>query len=353
MSLLKISLRAVKIPAATTLYTPIRISRRAMSSYSWQKAPSPPATQAVVGRSSHSLNVVGNKAYIFSGENVPRQPIDADLHVYNLAAKTWLPSHPVTSETPSPRVGHGSATVENRIYVFGGRGGAEMDPLDDAMYVFDTERGEWSKIAAVGDVPEKRSYHSMCASKTDIYLFGGCPSKGRLSTLHRFHIPTSTWHALPTPPSTLAPRGGAGLAYLNGKVYVHAGFCGTELDDTWVFDVETQQWNQIAGGGVKPTPRSVHGFVALERRGVLCCVGGEGAPSALGHAGAGKYLNDVWILTPTSTGATWEEANHASGEAPTPRGWVPAAVWKDDSVVIHGGFDGEKRDDGLYVLKFE
>ena len=35
-------------------------------------------------RSSHTVSVIGFKAYIFGGEVAPRQPVDNAMHVYTL-----------------------------------------------------------------------------------------------------------------------------------------------------------------------------------------------------------------------------------------------------------------------------
>jgi len=37
-----------------------------------------------IPRSSHTLNVVGNRAFIFGGEISPRQPVDASMNVVTL-----------------------------------------------------------------------------------------------------------------------------------------------------------------------------------------------------------------------------------------------------------------------------
>ncbi|KAJ3048677.1 hypothetical protein HK097_010316 [Rhizophlyctis rosea] len=260
-----------------------------MSTSTWAK----PAVKASVsgvdipkGRASHSINVIKDNLYVFSGEHEPRVPIDARLHVFNLPSQQWTPAIQPSSATPSPRVGHGSVTFNDTIYIFGGRVGAEMNPLND-MYEFEPANGHWAKVEQSGDIPQARSYFSMAASEKYIYIFGGCPTSGRLNDLHRFNPSTKIWESLPAS-SSLSPRGGAGLAYLNGKIYVHGGFNGKELSDIWSFDEGTKVWEELEVVGEKPEGRSVHGFVSLKERGVLVCLYGERDPSPTGHVGAGK-----------------------------------------------------------------
>lgn len=70
------------------------------------------------------------------------------------------------------------SAIGNKIYLFGGRGGKDMTPLQSVLYSFDTELDRWEVIEAKsGEVPAPRSFHAMTASDSDIYVFGGCPSK--------------------------------------------------------------------------------------------------------------------------------------------------------------------------------
>ena len=89
--------------------------------------------------------------------------------VFDLNNQQWTPSINPSTSTPSPRVGHGSVTFNEKIYVFGGRVGADMSPLND-LYVFDPANGEWEKIEQDGDVPQARSYFSMTASEVCLSL---------------------------------------------------------------------------------------------------------------------------------------------------------------------------------------
>merc|ERR1712130_334456 len=78
-------------------------------------------------------------------------------------------------------------------------------------------------------IPSQRSFHQMVALRNKLYVFGGCPAKGRLADLHRFDPHTSKWTKLPQAP--MAGRGGAGFAAVGvfpswgeGKLMVLGGF---------------------------------------------------------------------------------------------------------------------------------
>ncbi|KAJ3034804.1 hypothetical protein HDV00_004627 [Rhizophlyctis rosea] len=314
----------------------------------WSKLLS--TTQSPLGRSSHSISIIKNNLYLFGGENKPREPIDGQMHIFDLQTSKWQTSVQSTGEAPSPRVGHATAAIGENVYLFGGRTGAEMNPLSD-LYQYNTSTNHWTRLSPTGDIPPARSYFSMTASKDHIYIFGGCPTTGRLSDFYRLtppttQTPTPHFTSLPSHPS-ISPRGGAGLAHLNNKIYLHGGFNGSELADLWVFDIPTSTWSQI---DVTPAPggRSVHGLIGLEERGVLVSLYGERGPSAQGHAGSGVYWDDVWVY---EEGKGWREVK-AKGEEgkPSGRGWFPVAEW-EGKVVVSGGFTGLERDDGVYVLE--
>ncbi len=102
-----------------------------------------------------------------------------------------------------------------------------------------------------------------------------------------------------------------------------------------------------------PGARSVHGFVPFQSRsptlsGALALLyHGERDASNLGHAGAGVFWEDVWLLSKTQgsgllEGWSWGKVDiPAEGAKPEARGWFPPASWVDDNgetrVFLHGG----------------
>ena len=243
-------------------------------------------TNQLLPRSSHSLSVIKNKAYIFGGEEVPRQPVDNHMHVFTLPLSEHdevdyqVIQAPTTAEeghVPAPRVGHTASVVDDRIYVFGGRGGKAMKPLEEngRVHVYDTKMNTWSFLDSVAGspFPAARSYHAststehpvnsiaapsgppagsvasaftkeqssgphdhteapfgVTASGFDdhgtIFIHGGCPAAGRVSDLWAFDIASRTWSQFPDAPGPA--RGGPCLTLHRNRLYRFGGFDGQQ-----------------------------------------------------------------------------------------------------------------------------
>ena len=150
---------------------------------------------------------------------------------------------------PEPRVGATSVWHDDALYLWGGRGGQDMTPLDAFQVgvwkaTINASDGPqqsvtWERIAAANEeqAPESRSYHASVAHgvrtliyhlgqrpsfaalllvythwipQDNIYIHAGCPASGRLSTLHAFNVKDGAWKHLTSAPEP--GRGGTSLA---------------------------------------------------------------------------------------------------------------------------------------------
>ncbi|KAJ0801474.1 putative galactose oxidase/kelch, beta-propeller, kelch-type beta propeller [Helianthus annuus] len=286
-------------------------------------------------RSSHSITIVGEKAYAFGGEFKPRVPVDNSLYVFDLNELTWSVAE-VTGDIPPPRVGVTMASIGQTIYVFGGRDAthAELNEL----YSFDTCTNKWTLLSTGDTGPAHRSYHSVATDDRHMYVFGGCGVDGRLNDLWAFNVVDKTWAKFPLPGDNLKGRGGPGLAAVGGKIWVVYGFAGMEVDDVHFFNPTTENWVQVETLGEKPTPRSVFSSIAVGKYIFVC--GGEVDPSDLGHLGAGRFTHEVYALD-TET-FVWNRVEDGSGGAdhPGPRGWCAFSGGRrdgKDGLLVYGG----------------
>lgn len=296
-------------------------------------------------RSSHAVAVVGEKAYTFGGEFKPRIPVDNQLYVFDLNDQKWSVVVDVKGEVPPPRVGVTMVSVGDAIYVFGGRD-ADHKELNE-FYSYDTATSTWTKLASG---PPHRSYHSMTADERNVYVFGGCGNAGRLNDLWSYDIVNKVWIEFPAPGKDCKPRGGPGLAALQGKIWVVYGFSGVEEEDIHCFDTNGGKWSQVETTGQKPTARSVFSTVVIGK--YIFIYGGEIDPSDLGHLGAGKFSGEVYALD-TQT-LVWKKCDDGSEQHPGPRGWCAFAGMKrgdhDELLVYGGNSPSNDRLDDIFVF---
>ncbi|RAK97877.1 Kelch repeat protein [Aspergillus ibericus CBS 121593] len=309
-------------------------------------------SDASIRRSSQTLAVIAGNAYLYGGELQPREPVNST--VYRIAVDREFVtdsriSPMTTSDAPQPRVGAASTVINGKVYVFSGRGGTAMTPIEESgsFWVLDPAASAWSQVAPAdppSPYPVGRSYHALANNGKDtIFLHAGCPEKGRLCDLWAFNIVTRQWQELA--PAPKPERGGTSIAFAEGKVFRMNGFDGNKeqggaLD---VFDPERNAWDTItypADGISGPSARSVSCLLSLHISGKPCLVTmfGEHDPSSLGHQGAGKMLADAWIFEIESH--KWAKIEVDNESRPQGRGWFDADVIpsaSQPSIAVHGG----------------
>lgn len=321
------------------------------------------ANHSDIKRSSQTISLSKQQILLFGGEIQPRQPVDNKLYQIALDSESSEGDQIKTLESasaPSPRVGSASASLNGKTYLFSGRGGEAMAPIEEhgALHVFDHNQLTWSTISPsdpAAPFPQARSYHAMTSDGTEnIYVHAGCPEKGRLADLFAFNVSQRCWTQLAEAPGP--QRGGPSIACIDGKLYRMNGFDGKNeqgysLD---IYDVSTDQWTtstwDVDHG---PPPRSVSALLAIKVNGedALVTMFGESDPSNLGHQGAGKMLSDIWVYSLASQ--RWTKVED-EGAKPQARGWFAADVSKENSqVVVHGGLaEDNTRLGDAWVLAF-
>ena len=221
-----------------------------------------------------------------------------------------------------------------------------MTPMDEngGVWQFDSAKRSWTLLMPKDTtlpIPQPRSYHCMTSDgDSSLFVHAGCPEKGRLADLWSFDVEKREWSELQAAPNP--PRGGASIAFASSKLWRMNGFDGsTEQGGSIdVYDFDDNSWytkNFESDGQQGPAARSVSTLIALRIRGedVLVTLFGEHDPSALGHAGAGKMLDDVWMF---NIGAgVWNRIG--SLQSPTARGWFDADVLDSSQIVVSGGLD--------------
>ncbi|KAL4891272.1 hypothetical protein BDV59DRAFT_71815 [Aspergillus ambiguus] len=304
----------------------------------------------ILQRSSQVVSLTSQNVYIFGGELRPREPRDNDIHVVQRDhphTSSVIPADTSSSPGPSPRVGSASTTLHEKIYLFSGRGGVAMAPIEEngGVWEFAPTTSTWRLItpSSAAAYPPARSYHCMANDGNDtLYVHAGCPEKGRLADLWAFRLSTREWTALPAAPDP--PRGGTSIAFADGRLYRMNGFDGKaeQGGHVDVYDPQTGVWSThafVADGVAGPGPRSVSALlpVRLDSGLWLVTLFGECDPSSLGHQGAGKMRGDVWAFHVEDR--VWKPVQVTGSEAPCPRGWFAADGDGARTIVVQGGLD--------------
>lgn len=194
-------------------------------------------------------------------------------------------------DVPAPRVGHATAVIGTRIFLFGGRGGPDMQPLEEhgRVWVFDTKTHLWSYLdpylpttepfsPAFADkrqhYPAPRSYHAAAGVDQPREFFG---SSRRTTTSTTRTGPggfgpggrglkrTTTWSEWAQGDSDVIgtpQRPIVGNVANNsrdeddegfGTLIVHGGcFAEGRANDTWAFDVHSRVWQEFPAAPGKP-----------------------------------------------------------------------------------------------------
>lgn len=258
--------------AATALYaTETAVEGLAVGTYALSKSTAPlhvrfhklPSPSSELARSSHTLNVIKGKAYIYGGD-LASGSTDPYVHVVTLPSDVELGDldyqriEPKVAErpleryadapadsvnhVPESRAGHASAVVGSVVYVFGGRYPSETaaHPLREqgTVHAFDTLTGSWMTLRphatrCADGVPKARIYASMASSEHPLPGMGEEASVGQYGTL-----------------------------FLHGGYDYHRKL----MRDVWTFDVASRVWSQW------PSVPDV-GAEEVAGEGKICCVG--------------------------------------------------------------------------------
>ena len=350
------------------------------TTHAWHPVAS--AGDVPAARSSHSVTSLSDGAVfaVFGGEDSPRHAFDAFVHLYSAESATWRPCGDA-APSPAPLLGHAAASVGSVLYIFGGRTGGttcfdqegeQMSETETATLLsLDTAaesptwclcvQGDGPCVQGESPWPSARSFHSMAALGSKLFIFGGCGEEGRLNDLWCLDTASSepAWVCLSAGDDTEqgpAARGGSSLVALPKTMYSPArllllfGFNGQQMGDLWTFDLPSStKWDDgdlantkwvdrtLEQVGDVPSARSVAAVTAVGDK--VFVFGGEAVPSDAGHEGAGAFTNDAFVLNPLTM--TWCAVAHGD-TAPPARGWAGAAQIKGENghaVAVWGGLD--------------
>lgn len=253
----------------------------------------------------HTATVVGDYLIVYGGKSAP-MTLNGDVFALNLSTSTWNRLL-VSGEAPIPRAYHSAVRHGRNIYVFGGLVSVGVDDIHhntfnmfanvDALppsvlakpgherfkdpieirYVTQQRLESrythclsldgscsWHAVATHGVTPPTRAHHISCVYRDTMFVFGGysCHVSGRLSdeeykalgVVFGLDLNSKTWTAYDTSSAPPKPFGMCASVYgghwiMQGGVDVSQR---SEVNDTWIFHLETGRWKQVHHGIVPP-----------------------------------------------------------------------------------------------------
>jgi hypothetical protein len=163
-------------------------------------------------RFGHAAATVEGKIYVFGGKSTVNTAVFGTLEVYDPAANSW------TTESPMPTArGLLSASVVNgRIYAIGGTlspGSQQFDTVE----MYDPATDNW---AAKSPMPTARFALASSAVNGKIYAIGGGFGLTALRTVEEYDPVSDTWTTRADMPTKRHAMPGA---VVNGRIYVSGG----------------------------------------------------------------------------------------------------------------------------------
>jgi hypothetical protein len=160
------------------------------------------------------------------------------------------------SDVPSPRIGHATAVIGTRIFLFGGRSAsADSSTLNEKgrVWIFETKTNTWTYLDPhhSSPIPPARSGHAAVATEKPRDFSVKPMRLRRSSTWKEWAEGDSAEVGIPQRPiaGTIAENAtddeaeGAGF----GTFIIHAGVLadGTRTNDVWAFDVHARTWKKL------------------------------------------------------------------------------------------------------------
>ena len=220
-------------------------------------------------------------------------------------------------DIPTPRTNLSASTVNEKIYVIGGRDPAATMNLQ-TVEEYDPKTNRWTRKA---DMPTARRGLSTCMLDERIYAIGGWSGTNETTPALEVYDPaTDTWTKKANMPG--GGRATVGAAAVNGKVYAIAGWGpGRPFSIVEEYDPVMDTWTRKTG---IPTPRGYLSASAVN--GKIYAIGGR----------AGTFQNPIDLSTveeydPATD--TWTKKS----DLPNVRYFLSTSVVDDKVYAIGGG----------------
>ena len=256
-------------------------------------------------RHESGMTAVNDKIYLFGGRGI--KPVDE----LDTGALRWQ-----TLSKPPFEMHHFQPIVLNeKIYIIGAMTGKypHETPVSH-IWIFDPKINKWQKGA---EIPEnrRRGGSGVSVYKGNIYISGGIQNghwDGTVAWFDEYNPSTQTWRVLPNMPNA---RDHFQSAIIDGKYYAAGGrITSTKTGNVFdlvvnevdIYDFETNTWTSSQ----KPLPTGRAGNTTIAHNGQLWVIGGESGKQGEAH-------NELEIYSPKteswSAGPPLIRGRHGTG----------------------------------------
>lgn len=309
----------------------------------WTRLPEESFSPGVVTE-GHTLTPVnrGNTLLKFAGAAGEGGKRLNTLDAFDVRTLTWTRLN-ASGVLPAARTGHAAVALgsdQSRLLIFGG---SSPQGRRNDLHMYHVRNQTWSPVTCTGTPPEKRSRMGMTVASdaSTALVFGGRSLYRFLGgeyydALHvnAFHAERAQWVRMvprgsgPRP----APRSGCVVEFINHRqMFVHGGYDDGDrfFDDTFLFDMVSSSWQQIAYPDEPrgPSPRESHASVMLD--GKVFVYGGDSRNG---------LLNDLHMFNPATL--RWEESPSLVGHGPGRVCGVGLAAIGESEALLVGGDSG-------------
>lgn len=201
-------------------------------------------------RTGHAMTCANDSLFVCGGYNGVKM---MDLFEFHIPSKTWRPLIPTTNQKPSPRSYHTLCAFKNELLLFGGE---TKNGVVNELWVYDCLKGNWTKIEPSGDEqPSPRRGHTAVVCGYFMYILGGTHCE---DTFYELNCITKKWKRL-KPEFPLGPVYYHTADVHKDMILVYGGCTRNRSIDALVqFDTRKKTWSKVQTRGIRPTSTYFH-----------------------------------------------------------------------------------------------
>ncbi|XP_061628867.1 kelch-like protein 25 isoform X2 [Phyllopteryx taeniolatus] len=256
-------------------------------------------------RKEFSACAIGCKVYVTGGRG-SENGVSKDVWIYDTVHEEWAKGAPMLIA----RFGHGSAELENSLYVVGGHTAiAFVFPASPSVSLKQVERydpvsNKWTMMAPLRDGV---SNAAVVSAKLKLFVFGGTSiHREKASKVQCYDPVVNRWNIAAECPQ---PWRYTAAAVLGSQIFIMGGDTEFTAASAYRFDCETNQWSRV--GDMTSKRMSCHAVASGNK---LYVVGGYFGTQRCKTLDCYDPTSDSWnsittvpySLIPTAFVSTWK-----------------------------------------------